>query len=312
MCMDPPETKEEEGEEEEEEEEKKRMKKGLLYILFRCLLGIFFSSLATLLLSFLVLLLAVFLGNLSIWNPISVPSQCKIVASSVDLRSSKVCELGLLNYKAKHVFYPFDKKKFRCHYDYYWASVFKVEYVDHSGHQKLAFAEAPNEALPSNCRPNFGSAWLTKDKFKVNETYDCWYTMGISKVNIYQDGLFNCQAKDPSTFEMLRRYLFLSMEMLNSLLSNGPSFINWRWDAVAGAMTGFSSSLLSFGLVAVLHQFKSFIRQTFRRRVCAQSPNLVQYKRIFLLIAYFSFMGWLGVQYLKRLGLSDILGVNYI
>lgn len=46
--------------------------------------------------------------------------------AAVDIRSSKVCELGLLNYKAKHVFYPSEKKKFRCRYDYYWASVFKV------------------------------------------------------------------------------------------------------------------------------------------------------------------------------------------
>lgn len=100
--------------------------------------------------------------------------------------------------------------------------------------------------------------------------------------------------------------------MLKSLLSDGPSFINWRWDVVAGAITGFSSSLLSLGLVAVLHQFKSFIRQIFIRRVCARSPNLVQFKRICLLVAYFSFMGWLGMQYLKRLGLSEILRVDYM
>lgn len=48
------------------------------------------------------------------------------VSAGVDLRSSKVCELGLLNYKAKHVFYPLERKKYRCHFDYYWASVFKV------------------------------------------------------------------------------------------------------------------------------------------------------------------------------------------
>lgn len=46
--------------------------------------------------------------------------------AGVDLKSAKVCELGLLNYKAKHVFYPSEKKKFRCRYDYYWASVFEV------------------------------------------------------------------------------------------------------------------------------------------------------------------------------------------
>lgn len=43
-----------------------------------------------------------------------------------------------------------------------------MEYQDQSsGHIRLALAEAPNEALPHNCRPNFGAAWLAKDKFKV-------------------------------------------------------------------------------------------------------------------------------------------------
>ena len=37
-----------------------------------------------------------------------------------------------------------------------------------SGVVRLALAEAPNEALPLNCRPNFGAAWLNKDKFKVD------------------------------------------------------------------------------------------------------------------------------------------------
>ncbi|KAG6408249.1 hypothetical protein SASPL_131253 [Salvia splendens] len=133
------------------------------------------------------------------------------IYAGVDLRSSKVCELGLFNYKAKHVFYPFERKKYRCHYDYYWASVFehKVEYVDHSGQARYASAEAPKEALPYKCRPNFGAAWLTKDKFKVNETYECWYTLGVSKVNINNEGLFNCQAEDPDTVEMLKRYSIL-------------------------------------------------------------------------------------------------------
>ncbi|KAL0371961.1 UNVERIFIED_CONTAM: hypothetical protein Scaly_0877700 [Sesamum calycinum] len=86
-----------------------------------------------------------------------------------------------------------------------------VEYIDHSGHARYALAEAPNEALPNKCRPSFGAAWLTKDKFKVNETYECWYTLGISKVNINHEGLFNCQAEDPTTAEMLKRYSILRM-----------------------------------------------------------------------------------------------------
>ncbi|XP_039002164.1 uncharacterized protein LOC120128566 isoform X3 [Hibiscus syriacus] len=88
-------------------------------------------------------------------DPIFIPTECKIVSSSVDIRSSK------------------------------------VEYRDHSlGQMQFAMAEAPNEALPLSCRPNFGSSWLTKDKFKVNETYDCWYMWGIPTVQLYNDGFF--------------------------------------------------------------------------------------------------------------------------
>ncbi|CAH9086069.1 unnamed protein product [Cuscuta epithymum] len=201
--------------------------------LLRSCLGRVLFVLGFFLLLIFLLCSAVYIESLAIWNPISLPSRCKIVSSMVaiytickwrdpfkftailislscvDIRSSKVCELGLLNYKAKNVLYPYEIKKFRCHYDYYWASVFKVEYVDHSGQSRLAFAEAPSEALPSDCRPNFIAAWLAKDRFKVNETYKCWYTLGISKIDIYEDGFFGCQAKDPSTVEMSIRYIIL-------------------------------------------------------------------------------------------------------
>ncbi|PKU67090.1 hypothetical protein MA16_Dca008879 [Dendrobium catenatum] len=65
------------------------------------------------------------------------------------------------------------------------------------------FAEAPKEALPQDCRPSFDTAWMTKMKFEVNETYKCTYKLGGQKADIYPDSLFNCQAKDPSTAEML-------------------------------------------------------------------------------------------------------------
>ncbi|MBA0554409.1 hypothetical protein Golob_013515 [Gossypium lobatum] len=184
--------------------------KGFRYMLLRIAFALLFPIFVFFLLSFLVCLLAIFMGELSISDPISVPTQCKIVSSSVDIRSSKVCELGLLNYKAKHVFYSSENSKFRCRYDYYWTSVFKVEYTDHSlGQMQLALTEAPNEALPVSCRPDFGVAWLTKDKFKVNETYDCWYISGTPTVKLYNDGFFSCQAKDPSLIEMMKRYLIL-------------------------------------------------------------------------------------------------------
>ncbi|ERN15649.1 uncharacterized protein LOC18443940 [Amborella trichopoda] len=152
--------------------------------------------------------LSVFLMiNYSITGPSPVSAECKVLSSSVDLRSSKVCELGPLNYRNKNVLYPKERPRHKCHYDYYWASVFQVEYRPYqSGRTLQALAEAPKEALPLNCRPNFSSAWLTKNQFKVNETYACKYTPGASKVDIYGDGLFNCHREDPSAFELMRRF----------------------------------------------------------------------------------------------------------
>ncbi|XP_057478699.1 uncharacterized protein LOC130766039 [Actinidia eriantha] len=270
----------------------------------RCSFALLLYLLVFLSISFLLGFVVVFVGNSSISNPILVSSQCKIVSSSVDLRSSKVCELGLLNYKAKHVFYPFEGKKFRCRHDYYWASVFEVEYKYHSGETQLALAEAPNEALPVDCRPNFGVAWLTKDKFKVNETYDCWYTFGFSKVNIYHNSYFNCQAKDPSTIEMLRRFFILSPRILESWFArNGRAWFK-KWEAIAGVITGFLTSLISITLIRVLQQLKSSLPP-----ICGVRM-LSSLKRACLFVAYFSLVGWLVIQYGKKLGLPEIFRVH--
>jgi hypothetical protein len=122
-----------------------------------------------------------------------------------------------LNYRAKHVFYPSSNRKFRCHDDYYWASVFEVEYTEYfSGQTSYAVAEAPKEALPLNCRPDFGVAWSTTLKFKVNESYSCRYTLGSSKADIYSDRLFNCTSEEPSTIEMLKRIFVLYVYSLHS------------------------------------------------------------------------------------------------
>ncbi|ONM14302.1 OSJNBa0083N12.13-like protein [Zea mays] len=131
-------------------------------------LGVAFPIAVSFLFSFLVGLAGLALGGLSSTASVSMPSTCRILSSGVDLRSSKVCELGLLNYRAKHVFYPSSKRRFRCHDDYYWASVLQVEYTEYfSGQLSYAVAEAPKEALPHNCRPDFGAAWSTTLKFKV-------------------------------------------------------------------------------------------------------------------------------------------------
>ncbi|XP_049376740.1 uncharacterized protein LOC125841618 [Solanum stenotomum] len=288
----------------EEVEEKRKEISGSARL--RRLLGILVFFCAFFTVSFSVLYLAVFLGNLSISSPISLPSQCKIVSSSVDLRSSKVCELGLLNYKAKHVLYPSERKKFRCHYDYYWASVFKVEYMDHSGQARSALAEAPNEALPSDCRPNFSGAWLTKDKFEVNKTYECWYTLGISKVHIYQAGFFDCDAKDPSTIEMFIRYLILFVRILRSWYVSGVLYWHWRWEAVTGVIAGFCTSIMTVILFALLRKLFSCIYQLSVVRRFTLPFNKVRLRRVCFLLAYVSFTSWLAVQYFRRIGLPEI------
>lgn len=287
-------------------EEKKR--KDFSYKkLWRCYFRIVVPILASLCTTFLLVYSVVFWWNLPLWNPISVPSQCKIVSSYVDLRSSKVCEKSLLSYKAKHVFYPFERNSFRCRDDYYWASVFKVEYIDHLGQMRLAWAEAPDQALPSHCRPSFNVALLTKNKFQVNETYDCWYALGISRVNMYQDGFSQCQAKYSSTAEILDHYFILSTTMLKYVkttrilksVASRPSLKHWRWDVIAGLVTGFSTSIFLFPLIGFLYRLINYFRQ-----LCA--IRLFQLRRICFFIAYFSFMGWLGVQFLHRVGFTEI------
>ncbi|KAL9406182.1 hypothetical protein Peur_003154 [Populus x canadensis] len=298
---------------EKETETPENGKKGFIYLAFRLTLALLFPIFAFLSLSILLGFLAIFMGHLSITTPLSLPSQCKILSSSVDLRSSKICEPGFLNYKAKHVFYPYNRSKFRCRYDYYWASVFEVEYKDYSlGQTQFALAEAPNEALPLNCRPNFGAAWLTKDKFKVNKTYDCWYTSGILKVSLYRGDLFNCQAKDPSQVEMIKRFFILSKEMLHSSLVQKKGKAGyWRWETIAGVIAGFSTSIITISFIRILQHIKSWFRLPSVARMFSHT-NIVFFKRACFLVAYISFMGWLTIQYGKRLGLPEIRRVyNY-
>uniref|UniRef100_A0A2P2MDZ7 Uncharacterized protein n=2 Tax=Rhizophora mucronata TaxID=61149 RepID=A0A2P2MDZ7_RHIMU len=200
------------------------------------------------------------------------------------------------------------KNAFRCRYDYYWVSVFEVEYKEYSGSQtRMAFSETPTEALPLTCRPSFGVAWLTKDKFKVNKTYDCWYVSGISKVSLHPDGFFSCQAKGPSSIEMIRQYFFLLTEFLHSLFIHKKGKASyWRWETLAGVISGFLTSMISISFVRILQLVNSWLTQTGAARMVARAINIVFLKRACFLVAYFSFMGWLMIHFGKRIGLPEI------
>ncbi|RZC94212.1 hypothetical protein C5167_021455 [Papaver somniferum] len=46
----------------------------------------------------------------------------------------------------------------------------KIEYRQYSSGQiRSAMVEAPKEALSLDCRPCFGTTWVTKDKFRVGD-----------------------------------------------------------------------------------------------------------------------------------------------
>ncbi|EYU29093.1 hypothetical protein MIMGU_mgv1a0109491mg, partial [Erythranthe guttata] len=74
--MDSPEVNEEDQINDTSDEASRRRR-----ILFRSLFSVAFSLSVFSLFSFSVLYLAVLIGNLSIWSPISVHSRCKIVSS---------------------------------------------------------------------------------------------------------------------------------------------------------------------------------------------------------------------------------------
>ncbi|KAK9148541.1 hypothetical protein Scep_007298 [Stephania cephalantha] len=305
--------------------------------ILRCCAAVVFSLLVLFFYLFFSIALVVALFDFFfISKPTSLPAECKIVSTGVDIRSAKVCELGILNSGSKQGVFSFEKSRFRCRYDYYWASIFKVEYKEHSSGQTFrALAEAPKEALPIDCRPSFDTTWLTKDKFKVNETYDCRYTPGMAKVDIYSDNLFNCQAKGFSSFETMTRYskltmgasqvgdspqvfaLFpardcMAMEGFHNLLLLLPTnpklpILNvcraatlnkWRLDNIISLAGGVITVLVGTSLLKLLQMPKFLLR--------IDSAYKVQLNGACFVVAYFSIMGWLTSQYFKRLGLPEI------
>ncbi|CAL1386652.1 unnamed protein product [Linum trigynum] len=87
----------------------------------------------------------------------------------------------------------------------------------------------------------------------------------------------------------------------------------WKWEAVAGAVTGFLTSLITLFFFSVVQMVIPPVPQTWAYivRVLTRAINLVILKRACFFVAYFSFMGWLTIQYGKRLGMPEIR-VGYI
>lgn len=92
--------------------------------------------------------------------------------------------------------------------------------------------------------------------------------------------------------------------ILKSWFFSWKSITRWRWDVVAGLITGFITSLLSIALVGLLRPFLSFIRRLLASCMSTAYPSTVLLKRACFFAVYFSFMSWVTIQYVKRLGLS--------
>ncbi|KAG6503615.1 hypothetical protein ZIOFF_035931 [Zingiber officinale] len=267
--------------------------------------------------SFLLGLLGLAIDRFSASAAVAIPTTCRILSSGkhlagVDLKASKVCQLGTLNHKANGAFYHLKKATFRCHYDYYWASIFEVitylstdmqvewhvlnnllqvqfeEYF--SGQIFHAVAEVPKEALPHDCRPDFGIAWLTTLKFKVNETYGCWLQLCISH-DIRVRFILLVISVDTTKSCGFNRLMGLFIEV------EGPGS-NIVYVA-RGFVCGFLVSMLT---VATAECFRILAGAMARRQTC-----IVWLQRVCIIVAYFSAMAWLILQYGKMIGLNQLL-----
>ncbi|XP_042388820.1 uncharacterized protein LOC121980718 isoform X1 [Zingiber officinale] len=258
-----------------------------------CVISYFVVSFLT---SFLLGLLGLAIDRFSASAAVAIPTTCRILSSGVDLKASKVCQLGTLNHKANGAFYHLKKATFRCHYDYYWASIFEVQFEEYfSGQIFHAVAEVPKEALPHDCRPDFGIAWLTTLKFKVNETYGCKYLPVSQKVDIYSDGLFGCKAKQFSTSNPIMPYINLLMGLFIEAEGPGSNTVY----VARGFICGFLVSMLT---VATAECFRILAGAMARRQTC-----IVWLQRVCIIVAYFSAMAWLILQYGKMIGLNQLL-----
>ncbi|WOL04347.1 hypothetical protein Cni_G13068 [Canna indica] len=272
-----------------------------------CCFSLIFYFAFSILSSLLVELAGSAIERFSASTAVSIPSTCRILSSSVDLRSSKVCEHGILTHNAK-IEEHLKKPPFRCHYDYYWAAIFEVEYQEYfSGQIFHAVAEAPKEALPHDCRPEFGAAWLTTMRFKVNETYKCGYLLGSQKVDIYSDDIFECPTKAPSTPDATRGYLILLKRLISDMVRSGPNMVY----LITGAVCGMLVSMLTVILAKCLHILARAMAGKWKAWRLTSIDVVRQLRRACHLFAYFSVTAWLMIQYGKLIGLKQLLFDNH-
>ena len=101
-------------------------------------------------------------------------------------------------------------------------------------------------------------------------------------------------------------YNVRSIKILQSSFSSRGGAKYWRWEMIAGVVTGFSTSLITISFIRLIHQMKLWLRHIWSPRVLPQAVNTVHLKRAGFLVIYFSVVIWLAMQYGKRLGILEI------
>lgn len=114
----------------------------------------------------------------------------------------------------------------------------------------------------------------------------------------------------PDSFVLIGYYCGRFMRILKSWYVSRASAWHWRWEAVAGVIAGFCTSMISIVFFALLQRLISRIYQLSVTRMLTLSLNKVRLKRVCFLLAYVSFTSWLAVQYFRRIGLPEI-AVHY-
>lgn len=115
--------------------------------------------------------------------------------------------------------------------------------------------------------------------------------------------LSHCQ---PYSFLLIGYYCGRFMRILKSWYVSGVLYWHWRWEAVAGVIAGFCTSIMTVILFALLRKLFSCIYQLSVVRRFTMPFNKVRLRRVCFLLAYVSFTSWLAVQYFRRIGLPEI------
>lgn len=101
-------------------------------------------------------------------------------------------------------------------------------------------------------------------------------------------------------------YNVRSIKILQSSFSSRGGAKYWRWEMIAGVVTGFSTSLITISFLRLIHQMKLWLPYIWPPRVLPQAVNTVYLKRAGFIVIYFSVVIWLAMQYGKRLGIPEI------